>query len=1046
VAGYRESFGSNVDYAYGRGVRDIGGTLERGMSNLSNSGAGIAAIAKQAQAARGRIKDLTRDISSLQAQQNATQSLAQWTRLQNQIDNTRKSVNMLRKDMRQLPFDVLEKGLGKLTKGLIGMNTSILTIGFDFLISSIKRVYELQERWTKAIGGFNLRIGGMTAGLRGAQKAATSWSSTIRGLTDGDISEGIQMFADFTDAIGRTVESGDQFERFGLQLARGFNLGGEGAGQLTKVLQNIGDSGDDARETMKAMIKGANAAHVPVNLLAKDLQQSSTYMARFGKEGQKTFVTGAAWARKYTISIEQLKTAVEGLDLFDEAARTASKLNVAFGTMINSMDLMMEDDPAKRLDMIREQFLAQGKTFDQLTPKQTRYLSETLKLTEDQVAALLNAKNAGESYSDFQKKAAAKEKDELNAKQMMEVQLRKTVQTMYAFGAAFDRITVAIANAIKPLLVVLGLASDGDKKFTGFGEVMESITVTVEAFFNSLAKNDKWQDFMKELAKDMLRAGHALKEFVMDGRAADLMGDIARGMKTFYGYVRDLAITIAPAMRPLLDAFLFLSKHLDKIVIAYGALKGMGMIRSLAAPLGAGPTGLLGKVGAMGARAGGGMIAGGAAGMMLGGSGAGIGGMIGGLLGPIGGIVGALGGKLIEKLVDWFDTSGKSDLEVAKEELEEQIKRETKVRENYTGLVDLAARNQQAEDRIRKSRNDVLRSMEEAAGKQADKKLTLGEMELEMLRTRANELGMFGKNAKEARKILGDLGVGSQLTQKQLGYLLEGAKAYEDELSKLRDATKAQADIELSRLQVSRVGQQKESGEALKALREQELKSLRTELDELGGSARAPGRTAEFVRQQLEDVANRTNVSRSNVGILGDEAQRKAVKKTLEDQLKRLEVEDKIDKLDMANTKAQGDLLKKQTEFLKAQTAIQLKSFIMSSTDFLDFMQSTEEKGKGPNQIFEDYLRTHEADIIQGITQEGYDLIRQGPNISAVIGTPQATPRPGMFNGNTTPQNFMAPTAGGPTAMTTPSVTHTVAEITMDGQKVGRALVRTAIS
>ena len=49
-------------------------------------------------------------------------------------------------------------------------------------IDSIKRVYELQERWTQAIGGFNMKIGGMTSGLRGAQKAATAWSSTINSL------------------------------------------------------------------------------------------------------------------------------------------------------------------------------------------------------------------------------------------------------------------------------------------------------------------------------------------------------------------------------------------------------------------------------------------------------------------------------------------------------------------------------------------------------------------------------------------------------------------------------------------------------------------------------------------------------------------------------------------------------------------------------------------------------------------------------------------------------------------------------------------------
>src|SRR5690606_17976253 len=135
----------------------------------------------------------------------------------------------------------------------------------------------------------------------------------------------------------------------------------------------------------------------------------------------------------------------------------------AFGTMINSMDLMMEDDPAKRMEMIRQQFLAQGKTFDTLQPKQVRYLSETLNLSEKQVAALLDVRNAHMSYSDFRAKEMAKEKAEVDAKRNMELMLRKTTQTLFAFGAAFDRITLAIAKAIAPMLRVFGLVKGSGK-------------------------------------------------------------------------------------------------------------------------------------------------------------------------------------------------------------------------------------------------------------------------------------------------------------------------------------------------------------------------------------------------------------------------------------------------------------------------------------------------------------------------------------------------------------------------------------------------------
>jgi hypothetical protein len=1034
MAGYKSTFGGNVDYAYSRGVTDLTGRLQNGASQLMGAGKGVAAFASQANTARQSIKGFSSDMAELKKQISQTTDPRKIAQLTRQFESARRSAEGLRKSLSQMPFDAMEKGLGNVTKGLISFNINILKMGFDFLIDSIKRVYELQERWTHAIGGFNMKIGGMTKGIAGATKAAVQWSSTIRGLTNGSIEEGIQMFGDFTMAIGRTVEAGDGFAKLGLQMARGFGIGGQGAGQILKVFENIGMSAEDAGEAMKTSIKSANAAGIPVNMLADDLVKSITYMARFGKEGQKTLIQGAAWARKYDIALEDLKRSVEGFDMFDDAAKSASKLNTAFGTLINSMDLMMEDDPAKRLEMIRQQMLNQGMTYDKLTPKQRRYFSETLKLSEEQTAALLDARNAGESYADFQAKAEQKQKDELSAKQMMQKMLVKTAQTMFAFGAAFDRVTVAIGHAIKPLLEVFGLADDGTKKFDRFGKVMNSTTDVVVDFFEQLAEpGSKFQDFMKELANDLKRAASGLKDFVMDGRAADLMGDIAQGMKSFYVWARDLAIKVAPAMRPLLDAFLFLSKHLDKIVIAYGALKGFGAIKNLAGAVGMGPsTGLLRG----GAKAGLGALVGGGAGMLMGGTGASIGGMVGGLLGPIGGLIGAVGGKLIEKIADWF-SEGKSDLEVAKEKLEEQIKRETSIRETLVGMVELGTRNQQAEDRIRKSRNDVLRAMEQAAAKQTDKKLTLGDAEIEMFRARGNELAMFGKTSKEARRLLDGLGVGSQLTQKQLGMLLDGAKAYEDELSKLRDATKAQADLELSRLQISNVGQQKEAGEALKALREQELKSLKTELETLGGPAKL--RDMDMAKMMLKDIEKGTNVSRSNVGLLGDEQQRAAAKKTIEGELKKLEIEAKINKLDMANTKAQGDLLKTQTEYLREQTKIQLKQLVTSSGDYLNFMNAAEQKGMGPQDIFNRYMASNADKIISDVSQAGFDLLKEGPNLANIKAAtaPTVTPKTDTYSAVPTGGFTLQPT-GGPMSSTT-NVNFT-AVLEVDGKPLAKSM------
>lgn len=1049
MAGFKSSFEGNVDYAYGRGTRDITSSLERGISSLSSGGA-IAQLSRQASSARGKIKDLNSEISALKQAQEAADDPSVWFRLQKNIDASRRGVEQLRKELKQMPFDALERGLGRVTKGLVAFNSALLTIGLDFLVESIKRVYELQERWTKAIGGFNMRIGGMTAGLRGATKAAVAWSSTIRGLTNGDINEGIQMFGEFTDAIGRTVEKGDQFEKFGLQLSRGFNIGGSGAGQLTKVLENIGDTGDDAAGVMKDLVKGANAARVPTNLLAKDVLESSTYLARFGKEGQKTFVTGAAWARKYTITINQLKGAVEGLDMFDEAAKTASKLNTAFGTMINSMDLMLEDDPAKRLEMIRQQFLAQGTTFDRLTPKQRRYLSETLKLTEDQVAALLSSKNANQSYADFQAKAARKEKDELTAKQMMEKQLRATTQTMYAFGMAFDRITVAIANSIKPLLKVLGLAGQGDKDFKSFGQVMESITVTVEDFFRSLAKNEKWQSWIQRLAIDLRAAGGALSDWVTSGDAAKFVGDLAAGMKRFYIIVRDLVTFAVPKFRTLIEVLLEVSKHLGLIAAAWIGLKafnGLGGINGfagkgiggIAKAVGGGSLGRgAGRLGMAGAAAGiGGAIGGASTGI-----GAGLGSLVGSAFGPIGMVLGPIIGGLAGKAVEWIFGSSKikTELDRAHEDLEKSIESETRKREGFSAILDIARASQEAQDRTRQASNGILRAMDAAAAKAQGKAIELTNDEAIALRARADELGLFGKSARENRRLLDGLGAGSKLTKQQLDSLLQGASAYEDELSKLRDTTKQQADLELSRLQVSGIGQQKEALELTTKLREQELKRAREDFMAGGGSA-----------------VNRVAVSAYGTGSFGnqnrygDTAQsllEKSARKQLiltDDEQRQLALEVKIDKLDLDNTKEQKRLLGLQTDFLRQQTIIELKRAVMSDSNFLEFQRTKEEQGKTLDSQLVDFVNSGRSSL--GSDPYALSLLKEGSSFQTISGGTRAesTPLPmKSYVGSSPvlPEFNFAPPAQQSTSSTSTNIN---VVLSVDGKQLAGAIVKDAV-
>lgn len=1070
MAGYKETFGANVDYAYSRGVTDIGNRLQQGAASLSGAGRGITAFAGQMRSAtRGasdlatRMQDVRSEIKQVQEQMedgiDKDRALRKLTR---DFEMARKSAEQFRKQLIQIPFNAMEQGLGKIVKGLLKFNTGILTMAFDFLISSIKRVYELQERWTHAIGGFNMKLGGMTKGMAGATKAATQWSSTIRGLTNGSIEEGIQMFGEFTMAMGRTVKAGDGFSKLGVQMARGFGLGGSGAGQILKVFENIGMSAEDSAEAMKTTIKAAGEAGIPVNMLAEDLSKSTTYMARFGKEGQKTLIQGAAWARKYDIALDQLRQSVEGFDAFDDAAKSASKLNAMFGTMINSMDLMMEDDPAKRLDMIREQMLAQGMTYDKLSPIQRRYFSETLKLNEEQTAALLDAQNAGESYADFQAKAEKKQKQELQAKEMMQRMLVKTAQTMHAFGMSFDRVTMAIGRAIRPLLEVFGLAKKGDKDFKGFGEVMTNITNVVVKFFDSLAVNAKWQDFMRELAHDIIRAGNALKDFVMNGKAANLFGDMAQGMKKFYTMVRDTIIKLAPLFKPALDLIMKLSDYIKELSYGWAAMKalntvgGPGLIGKAADLLGAGGGRAKGGLGRMAVGGGRLAMAGGAAaiGGMVGGAGAGagagIGSMIGSFMGPMGMVLGPIIGGLAGKAISWIFGSNKvkSELDKARDDLNKTIEMEKKKRESLNSILEAANSRQASQDKLRQSSNQILQAMEQAALKQKGKLITLNEQEAEMLRSRAVELS---KGSKATKEMLLGLKTGSQVSAAELQKLVTNSQEYEAELQKLRDTTQKQAELEMARLQVSNVGQQKEALELTTKLHDMELKAARDKLKGMGGG------TGDLYGGGDSGLITENKLYRDQEKLTADQKAAffrkqsldmklgESTRKAYADLADRADVEAKINKLDMANIKDQKDLVQKQAEFFKQEVIIKLRQAIKSDAEFLNYQKSDAAKGKTIDQQMQDFLASGNSVLgsnpeIKQLLSEGLDFsgVTTKPTASPIMGSPVSAFNMGGPSMMESPTNFAAPTVAAPAQNTVQSYTF---DVNLDGQKVGRGLM-----
>ena len=712
--------------------------IARSMGDASNQLDRLFASATKARAAGHDISGYTRKIDDL----------------------TKKIDNLGRTAQRQGYFQKISQGFDKMGKSLLALNIFSITGIFKGIISGIQRVYELQERWTRAIGEFNKKVGGASPHLREYRREAMRWEGTMRGLTD-NFGEGLQMFAEFGVAFGKMNMQTREMRgwgKFGLQLARGFDLGGEAAGRLSRAFLNLGLSSSEATEVVgRQLVAGAKAADVSVNVLTKDVAESSTYMARFGKSGLTAFVTGAAYARKFGLAIKDLQKMSEVFDTFESGAEAAAKMNVTFGTAVNGIDMLLDQDPARRFEQIRKQLLGVGKTWDTLSYSERRMLTQTTQLNEEELASMLSQQNAGVSYADFKKKQQAEAKKEQSAQHTMQLQLRKTVQTMFAFGAAMDRITVAIANAIKPFLVMLGLSKYSKTKFTSFGQVMGGVTAKIEGFFNALAGNDDWNDFMKEMAGDAQGLASGIGDAMAPKNVARTLRSILPMVRDFYRLLRDAFKLMAMSMRMILPLAERLMPYMGTILkgwIAFKALQGANsVVSNVSKPVGAlfglsqdargrqseiaqrraelmvppgtdpalhdaysrihsdGGDGQVarrpGRFGRAAGRALGGIGIGAGVGAIMGGGtsgavGGALGGALGSFLGPLGSIAGAAIGngaaRLISGIGSWLKRRSHSETELeramkARRQAEEQLTNREKLFSAQKELAELGARN-----------------------------------------------------------------------------------------------------------------------------------------------------------------------------------------------------------------------------------------------------------------------------------------------------------------------------------------------------------------
>ena len=302
--------------------------------------------------------------------------------------------------------------------------------------------------------GFGKQVVDGGASIRSSLKDAGLSAAKVFGTGPEGIARSIDASREMAMALGDAVEIlGEDFDKVAgplFVLQKGLGLTEENMKGLVIASRLAGRSATDMLKDIQKLSKDMSEKFgMSSKVVARDMAYMLQNTAKYGKLSAAQVAATVVYVKKLGLEVKQIEGLVTAFDDFETAATNASKLAQAFGMNVDAMRMMKEQDPGKRLEMLRVSFAATGKSIDMMTRQEKQLLAQTAGLDEAIVEQALSAKNAGKSYRELSKEA------EITAKK------QKTQQEM------FEDLGNNIKRVVEALDYSGGLLSNF---FKGFGE------------------------------------------------------------------------------------------------------------------------------------------------------------------------------------------------------------------------------------------------------------------------------------------------------------------------------------------------------------------------------------------------------------------------------------------------------------------------------------------------------------------------------------------------------------------------------------------------
>ena len=209
------------------------------------------------------------------------------------------------------------------------------------------------------------------------------------------------------------------------------------AEQMANFSANAVAGGSTATQAMNdfanAAINAGDAHGISSKVIGKAMGEMTASFEHFGGLAPEVMANVAVFTHKLGIEVKALQGQIDKFDNFEDAAKSAARLNSVFGIQIDAMKMMREQDPAKRLQMQRDAYKKAGVSIEKMTRQQQNLFASSVGMSRQDAIRAFSAKNMGKSYEELNKKTADNKKKTLTQAEALQ-KLSKNIERLIKTG------------------------------------------------------------------------------------------------------------------------------------------------------------------------------------------------------------------------------------------------------------------------------------------------------------------------------------------------------------------------------------------------------------------------------------------------------------------------------------------------------------------------------------------------------------------------------------------------------------------------------------